>query len=116
MPVLVFAGMIFYLSSQSLDFITEDPFPHWDKVVHATEFGLFCFLNLRALRGTFPKAAMPAIAAWAILIAVSYGASDEFHQAFVPGRESDLLDLLADAGGAFLASTLWFYRSLRRPS
>jgi VanZ family protein len=29
-----------------------------------------------------------------------YGASDEFHQRFVPGRTADVLDWLADSLGA----------------
>jgi len=34
----------------------------------------------------------------------TYGVSDEFHQRFVPGRSSDVYDLLADAEGAAAAS------------
>lgn len=112
-PVLVYAGMIFFLSSQSLDFVGEGPFPQWDKVAHGTEYGLFCLLILRALRGTCPKARLSVIAAWAVLITASYGASDEFHQSFVPHREADIFDLLADGGAASLVSAIWFYRSRR---
>jgi len=100
--------MIFYLSSQSLDFLTEEPFPHWDKVVHTIEFVVFALLNLRALRGSFSKAALPVIGFWAVFITTAYGALDEFHQSFVPGRDSDIFDLLADAGGACLAWAVWY--------
>jgi VanZ family protein len=43
-------------------------------------------------------------AALAFAIAVAYGASDEFHQSFVPGRDASLGDLLVDAIAA--SSTL----------
>ena len=33
-----------------------------------------------------------------------YGATDEWHQSFVPGRDADVRDLVADAVGAALAS------------
>ncbi len=106
--------MIFYLSSQSLDFIGEGPFPQWDKVAHATEYGLFCFLILRALGGTFSNILKLTIAISAVLIAVAYGASDEFHQSFVPGRDSDIFDVMADGGGASLVSAIWFFLNRKK--
>ena len=42
-------------------------------------------------------------ATWAtIVIASFYGALDEFHQMFVPGRFAEVLDWLADATGSAL--------------
>ena len=48
------------------------------------------------------------------LFAAAYGLSDELHQHFVPGRQADWLDWLADAGGG-LAGTgvLALTRNLR---
>ena len=37
-----------------------------------------------------------------IIIASVYGALDEIHQMFIPGRFAEFLDWLADAGGAVL--------------
>ncbi len=50
-------------------------------------------------------------ARWALVIAVIYGLSDEFHQSFVPGRNADLLDVITDAAGA--AAGLWAARRFR---
>ena len=47
---------------------------------------------------------------WAVLLAVVYGATDEWHQSFVPGRTPELRDLFADAvGSAFGASVVWLW-------
>ena len=39
----------------------------------------------------------------AFVITVLFGASDEFHQSFVPGREVSAVDLAVDASGAAVA-------------
>jgi VanZ family protein len=106
-PVLLYGGLIFLLSSMSLDFIGRGPFPHWDKVAHLSEFGLFCFLIFRAIRGTFPRARVLSIALWALLITIAYGSLDEFHQAFTPHRDADPFDALADSVGGLLVVMTW---------
>ena len=51
----------------------------------------------------------------AVLIAMAYGAFDEFHQSFVTGRQSDVADLAADGVGAAAAAiALWLWGILRR--
>jgi len=39
----------------------------------------------------------------ALLLSVCYGITDEFHQAFVPGRHPDIWDLIRDSTGALIA-------------
>ena len=76
--------------------------PHFDKVMHAGVYGglgALCQLTLWA-RG------LPRDGFWRGIVAfcatVLYGLSDELHQAWVPGRFPDPMDLLADAGGGLL--------------
>lgn len=45
---------------------------------------------------------------FAMIIGTAYGASDEFHQSFVPGRSATLPDLLADIIGLALAQLIIF--------
>lgn len=67
--------------------------PPWDKLAH---FGAYAVLaGLLARSGLSP---------WtAFTLAVLYGAGDEWHQSFVPGRDASAADLLADAAGSLAA-------------
>jgi len=52
-----------------------------------------------------------------VLIAAAYGATDELHQYFVPGRQADVADLLADAIGAIAAAgAIWAWGIIARGS
>jgi VanZ family protein len=106
-PVVLYAGVIFFLSAQSHP---EDQLPSFlfkevsDKVLHAVEYGILSLLCYRAYRW----AAGPAVARQAVVLAILtasvYGFTDEAHQAFVPLRESSWQDWLADTLGATLAA------------
>ncbi len=70
--------------------------PGSDKAAHALAFMVLAGLLTLAT-------GRPLVAA---ALAFLYGASDEVHQAFVPGRSSDVLDLAADAVGAVAGAWL----------
>ena len=88
-PPLLYAALIFYVSSQS------DPMPSvttfvWDKALHMVEYAVLAVLLGRALRGEGLKRSASAVIA--IVAASAYGVTDEWHQMLVSGRESDLYD------------------------
>lgn len=89
----------------TLSAMPEPPAPPGidDKTQHFAAYAGLGVVTLRATSGGVLTGLRPgaALAAWAI--AALYGASDEFHQRFVPGRSADLLDLRADAVGAAAA-------------
>jgi len=85
---LFYMALIFFLSSQPGSEVGI-PAP-WDKLAHFAEYALLSFLLFKATGSA--KAAF--------VISALYGASDEVHQAFVPGREASLFDWLADLAGA----------------
>jgi len=43
-----------------------------------------------------------------VLLCTLFGASDEYHQTFVPGRSGDLYDLAVDCGGGVAAVLVYF--------
>ncbi|MCB9597322.1 MAG: VanZ family protein [Sandaracinaceae bacterium] len=92
-------GLIWTLSSFTFD-APIDHFPLRDKGVHFVEYGVLGMLLAHACFRTWPRHHRLRTAALAILITVLWGWLDEIHQAFVPGRSSDALDLVADTAGA----------------
>ena len=69
----------------------------------------------RALMGTPLK--LRSVLLFSPLLATLYGVSDEFHQSFVPGRESSGWDVLADFVGSSLGVFIYVAaHRLRRPS
>lgn len=72
----------------------EIPIPHFDKLVH---FGLFAcyaffvFLSFEIKKGLLAGAC----------IGILLGICTEYLQAYVPGRQTDIYDLLADVLGTF---------------
>jgi VanZ family protein len=98
LPVLVWAALIFALSSVP-DLGTG--LGGWDlmlrKLAHAGEFAVLGALLARALG-----------AGWlAFAVGVLYGVSDEVHQSFVAGRQGSPVDVAIDAVGVALGVLLW---------
>ena len=71
-------------------------------VGHFCEFFVFGLALQNALMKTLGKRKAPAIAitVLAIVLASAYGATDEFHQLYVPGRSCDPADWLVDTVAA----------------
>ena len=92
-PPIVYMALIFKLSSQSepLPELTEHV---WDKLLHTIEYAGLAILWFSALAGE--GLGLWGAAALTVLIVSAYGASDEWHQRFVPMRSADVYDWLTD--------------------
>jgi VanZ family protein len=86
-----------------------------DKALHVSEYAILGALAYRACR----HAAGPWVARHALIVAAIgcslYGLSDEVHQLFVPFREGDPLDLVADTAGALMGAWTWRWKEWRHP-
>jgi len=82
-----------------------------DKIVH---LGLYLVLGgtLAWAKGKTPSAPVPLL----LFLGMAYGALDEWHQAFVPGRDPSLGDFVADCAGVALGFILLRSRLKLRPS
>lgn len=108
---LAIAALILAASSRST--VAGPRIPYFDKVVHFSVYGLLGTLVCRQshdVRG----------AVWSLAAVAAFGASDEWHQSFVPGREAEVADWIADTAGAAVAIFLYtrwtrFRTILERP-
>ena len=113
-PVLVAMAAIFIVSSQP-----DVPVPTavGDKPLHALAYAGLGFLVCRAVSGGLPPRVTVRVAVATFLITVGYGATDEVHQMYVPGRSAEIRDLIADgvgAMGALIACKGWDILGKRR--
>lgn len=111
LAVSVWAGIIFFFSSlpgSSIHFAVPDYIPHF------IEFLIFAGLVSAALWAT--KKELPAgnLSLWAIIITVLYAASDELHQAFIPGRTPDIKDWAVDVLAAAVVAVVVYVARARR--
>jgi len=104
----VYAALIFAISHVPGKELARLGFHFWDKAAHAAEYMplgalLALWLSSRPARGD--RRAYGRSLGMAAGLLLAYGALDELHQAFVPGRFSSVWDVAADlVGGAIGAS------------
>jgi VanZ family protein len=111
-PVIPYCALIFALSSVSS--VPTLPGGLSDKVAHALLYSGLGLLVARAASGGVRPASFRVLLV-VVGFAAVYGLSDEVHQLFVPRRQFDLRDLLADVtGAAFGAGVWWLWGILRR--
>ena len=104
LPVLVYAGLIFYFSSlptipQPILEIIPETF-----ILHMIEYAILSILLFRALINS-NNVLRNNVALLAITIATLYGITDEIHQLFVPGRVFSHFDIIANFIGSMFILT-----------
>ena len=102
-----YAAVIFIVSAHSLRDVDISLFPQSDKLYHMIEYGGFGVLLFHAIDRTRPERPIAANVLLTILLGSAYGASDEFHQSFVPLRDASFADFAFDALAVSLASWLF---------
>jgi VanZ family protein len=110
-PALIYCGFIFFLSSHSLKLKFSLTF--CDKGAHWLEFAALGFLLALGFfynlpRRTFPRAYLT------IMTGIFIGLVDELHQRFVPGRQCDWRDWIADITGVIVGLAIfWLIFSIK---
>lgn len=113
-PALAYMALIFVLSSFQLQAPAIDELPFKDKLVHAVEYALLGGLCAHAARRTWPLHHGVRTMLVGAFLATAFGVTDELHQSFVPGRNADLMDIVADALGALFGAVVAAVSGRRR--
>jgi len=102
LPVYLYAFAIFLSSHQSR---LEIPIRiiGIDKVLHFIAYGVLTVLIYRACRKSQKVFIFQKAYFISALCSILYGFSDEFHQFYIPGRQTSEWDFIADALGAMVA-------------
>lgn len=113
LPVLFWAGLIFYLSSVPDLAIGEGAVDFWTrKPAHVAEYAVLFVLIFRALRGSLAVTAKMLYFS-AGVFTLFYGVTDEVHQMLTPSRAGKIYDLGFDLLG-ILAGAILIKFYLRR--
>ena len=108
-PILVYCLLIFFQSSYPSPEHVPD-LRYMDKLLHILAYALLGALFLRALNSLRIKNNLKLVMILSVLFSSLYGVSDEIHQYFVPYRNADLMDILADMLGSIIG--VYIYHSL----
>ena len=110
-------GLAIYIQS---DYPSPEKIPSWtfsDKILHFGAYGLLGILFIRAYE-TLPLSINKTLR---VLISIGsatlYGISDEIHQYFVPFREAEIMDVVANTIGSICG--VFFYhlwKSQKKPA
>ncbi len=103
LPVLIWAGVIFWFSSQEINKPAPFNWPDFivKKTAHVIEYAIFYWLLFRAVSQKNKLINKKSFLLTLILI-IFYALTDEWHQTFIPGREGTLRDVGFDTiGGLF---------------
>lgn len=104
-PPVFYAVMIFIVSSvPSLQLNTG--FSYQDKLAHIIEYTVFGFLLQRAFH--IDKGRNFRYFICALAIGSVFSVFDEIHQLWIPGREAEIGDFIADIIGVLLGQGLFF--------
>lgn len=105
-PAAAWAAFLFFMSSRTS--LPVDLVSGTDKIAH---FAAYAVLGLLLAYGAGVLGRSPLVA---VALGWLYGALDEFHQSFVPGRAAEFGDWVADAFGTLAGVGLFLLVARRR--
>jgi VanZ family protein len=111
LPPLLWAGVILFGTSLPQEAVPVQT-AKVDKILHFSIYTVFSYLLTRQISEITTRWRAAAIA---VVFAMVFGALDEWHQRFIPGRSTEFADWRADAFGAVVGALICV-ATLRRRS
>ncbi len=106
LPVVLYCLLIYIQSDKpSPEMIPSYQFV--DKLLHFAAYGILGILFYRAYRTLRIKENIKLLMLLSVVSASLYGVSDEIHQSYVPFREAEVADAIADMIGAIAGVYLY---------
>ena len=106
LPLIVYCLAIYIQS----DLPSPEQIPSFefsDKILHFSAYAVMGVLFYRAYQTLRIKDNLRMLTLLSMLSASLYGISDEIHQYFVPFRDADIMDVVANILGAVCGVTLY---------
>ena len=100
LPPLLWAGVILFGTSLPQEAVPVQT-AKIDKVLHFSIYTVFAYLLTWQLAVNNKRWVAVLVA---VVVSIAFGAADEWHQQFIPGRSMELADWLADSLGACLGA------------
>jgi VanZ family protein len=85
------------------DQVSQLPFGGADKAAHIAVYFILGVLGVGAVARLQRHWPRPLLGSAALVVGALFGAADEYHQSFVPGRQQSMEDWLTDLLGLALA-------------
>ena len=114
LPAILYAAGIIAVSSISNLKISRVNIIAFDKIIHFMEYAIFAFLIFRSIYNVSPRITLKQTLLISALFLSFFALTDEIVQHFIPGRQSELWDLLADISGSIIVLTLcglWYKKN-----
>jgi len=106
LPLILYCLLI-YIQSANPSPEQIPSFPFVDKVLHFVAYGIMGILFYRAFQTLRIKENKQILILLSVISATLYGISDEIHQSFIPFRDAEISDIIADFIGS--ACGVWLY-------
>ena len=105
-PLGAFSASIFFMSNRESPIRIPDGYFEFDKVLHFGVYVVWALLCAVPVLRFWPSLRPFRLILIVGIAGLLYGISDEIHQAYVPKRQADVADLVADAVGAFTGAAV----------
>ena len=114
LPMIIFALAILGASSIPQHRLPKIDIISFDKLAHIIEYALLAWLTFRSFSHISSKISISTVFPVSALFIITFAFLDELYQQLIPGRQTELLDIISDLIGALIVLTAIWLKSRRK--